>query len=134
MAKAKDYARLLAEQIKGDRDFADDMDRERLNGEIAVLIYSERTTAGLTQQELADKAGTHQSVIARLEDAEYSGRTIELLRKVLRALGCRLAVSVAPLVADSDTAHIVPFAPQLWKPPAGSPPVETQTASAAQAQ
>jgi transcriptional regulator with XRE-family HTH domain len=134
MAKAKDYAKLLAKQIKGDPEFADAMDRERLNGEIAVLIYSERTNARLTQQELAEKAGTHQSVIARLEDAEYSGRTIELLRQVLRALGLRLAVSAEPLVEDNATVITLPFKNKVWEPPIGSQPVETHTASAAKAQ
>jgi len=133
MAKTKDFARFLAEQIGSDDALADDLDRERLNGEIAILIYSERTAAGLTQKELADKAGTHQSVIARLEDAEYNGRTIELLRNVLRALGRRLAVSAEPLVEDNVTFDILPFGqPTLWTPPAGSPPIERQTVSAAQ--
>ena len=134
MGKPKDFAKLLVEQIKSDLGFADDMDRERLNGEIAVLIHSERTKAGLTQKELADRAGTHQSVIARLEDAEYDGRTIELLRSVLRALGLRLSVSAEPLVESGATVNIIPFKPKLWAPPVGSPPIETQTSSAAQAQ
>lgn len=132
MAKTKDFAKILAAQIKAEAGFEDDMDRERLNGEIAVLIYSERTQAGLTQQELAEKAGTHQPVIARLEDAEYNGRTIELLRKVLRALGRRLAVSAELLAEDSDTVSTISFAEHLkvFTPPPGS----KQTMSAAKAQ
>jgi ribosome-binding protein aMBF1 (putative translation factor) len=131
MGQPQDFAKLLAEQIKSDDGFADDMDRERLNGEIAVLIYAERTKAGLTQKELADKAGTHQSVIARLEDAEYNGRTIELLRCVLRGLGLRLAVSAEPLLDSSAIANILQFPPpKVWNPPTGSPPIETQTSSA----
>jgi transcriptional regulator with XRE-family HTH domain len=132
-AKSKDFAKLLVEQIKADGGFADDMGRERLNGEIAVLIYSERTKAGLTQSALAAKAGTHQSVIARLEDAEYDGRTIELLRKVLSALGRRLSVTAEPLTEDSVTRNIIPFQQpsEAWHPP-GLQSVQTQTASAAQ--
>lgn len=98
MATTKDFAKFLAEQIDDDDSLAEDIERERLNGEIAALIYTERNNAGLTQKELAEKTGTHQSVIARLEDADYNGRNIELLRKVLRALGRRLSVSVEPLV------------------------------------
>jgi len=120
MGKPQDFAKLLVEQIQSDENFVDDMDRERLNGEIAVLIYSEREKAGLTQKQLADMAGTHQSVIARLEDAEYSGRTIELLRTVLSALGRRLVVAAEPLASSSATVNILPFeTPKIWTPPAG---------------
>lgn len=112
MAKTKDFAKFLANQVESDEALADDIERERLNADIAVLIYSEREQAGLTQQELAEKAGTHQSVIARLEDAEYNGRTIELLRRVLHALGRRLAVSAEPLIEDTITAESDPHDPQ----------------------
>ncbi len=43
-----------------------------LNAEIAQIIYDARTEARLTQQKLADLVGTSQSVIARLEDADYN--------------------------------------------------------------
>jgi ribosome-binding protein aMBF1 (putative translation factor) len=112
MAKTKDFAKFLANQVESDEALADAIERERLNADIAVLIYSEREQAGLTQQELAEKAGTHQSVIARLEDAEYNGRTIELLRRVLHALGRRLAVSAEPLIEDTITAESDPHDPQ----------------------
>lgn len=39
-----------------------------LNAAVAQLIYETRTKAGLTQQQLADRVGTKQSVITRLED------------------------------------------------------------------
>lgn len=132
MAKTKDFAKFLAEQIGNDEALADDMDRERLNGEIAELIYNERNAARLTQAQLAELAGTHQSVIARLEDAEYNGRTIELLRKILHALGRRLAVSAEPHSDDTVTVNISPSpAPKLWKPNSGSI-IQTKTDSAAQ--
>jgi transcriptional regulator with XRE-family HTH domain len=131
MAKTKDFSKFLCDLIGSDDSLADDLDRERLNAEIAVLIYSEREAAGLTQKQLADKVGTHQTVIARLENAEYNGRTIELLRKVLRALGLRLAVAAEPLVQESVTADILPFEPRIWQPPLGQP-IKTETLSAAQ--
>lgn len=133
MAKTKDFAKFLAEQIASDETLADEIDRERLNGEIANIIYVVRTEENITQKELADMVGTHQSVIARLEDAEYNGRTIELLRKVLRALGRRLTLSAPPVADDSATVDLLPpSALKLWNPPPGSPPITKRTVSAAQ--
>ena len=39
--------------------------------DMAILVREMREDAGLTQVELARKVGTTQSVIARLEDAEW---------------------------------------------------------------
>ena len=47
-----------------------DLDRRRINARIARLIHESRTAAGLTQAQLAERVGTRQQVIARLEDAD----------------------------------------------------------------
>ena len=36
----------------------------------------------MTQAELARKVGTTQSVIARLEDAEYTGHSLTMLERI----------------------------------------------------
>ena len=43
--------------------------------------------AGLTRTELAKKGGTTQSVIARLEDPEYSGHSLTMLERVAGVCG-----------------------------------------------
>ena len=43
-------------------------------------------------QELADRIGTHQSVIARLEDADYDGHSLSMLWKIADAIGAELKV------------------------------------------
>lgn len=43
--------------------------------DLALLFREMREDTGLTQAELARKVGTTQSVIARLEDAEYTGHS-----------------------------------------------------------
>ncbi|MFB2921795.1 helix-turn-helix domain-containing protein [Aerosakkonema funiforme] len=70
-----------------------------LNAELAQLIYTARKQAGLTQAKLADRIGTKQSVIARLEDADYEGHSLSMLQKIARALNQRLEVK---LVGNSD--------------------------------
>ncbi len=49
-----------------------------------------REDAGLTQTELAKKVGTTQSVIARLEDAEYSGHSLTMFERIPITCGVAL--------------------------------------------
>ncbi len=58
--------------------------------DLAVLVREMREDAGLTQTQLAKKAGTTQSVIARLEDAEYTGHSLTMLERVAAACGVAL--------------------------------------------
>ena len=60
--------------------------------ELARSVITARTRAGLTQEQLAKRMKTTQSVIARLE----SGRTrpsTKTLEKLARATGTRLKIS-----------------------------------------
>ncbi len=66
---------------------------DRLGPEFTVIsqLIELRTKRKLTQKELADKLGTKQSAIARLE----SGRgnpTLEFLQKTARALNKKLII------------------------------------------
>jgi transcriptional regulator with XRE-family HTH domain len=58
----------------------------------SVLVRSARKRAGLTQAELAERAGVTQSVIARLERGG-GNPTFLTLERVLHAAGHRLELS-----------------------------------------
>src|SRR5205085_1189057 len=58
--------------------------------DLALLVREMREDAGLTQAELAKKVGTTQSVIARLEDAEYTGHSLTMLERIATACGVAL--------------------------------------------
>ena len=58
--------------------------------DLAVLVREMRENAGLTQAELAEKVGTAQSVIARLEDAEYTGHSLTMLERIAVVCGIGL--------------------------------------------
>ena len=58
--------------------------------DLALLVREMREEAGLTQTELAGKTGTTQSVIARLEDAEYRGHSLSMLERIAAACGVNL--------------------------------------------
>jgi len=58
--------------------------------DLALLVREMRAGAGLTQAELARKVGTTQSVIARLEDAEYAGHSLTILERIAAVCGVAL--------------------------------------------
>ena len=57
---------------------------------LALLVREMREDAGLTQTELARKVSTTQSVIVRLEDAEYVGHSLTMLERIATACGVAL--------------------------------------------
>jgi ribosome-binding protein aMBF1 (putative translation factor) len=63
------------------------LDRERLSAAVARQICEARKDRGLSQAKLAAMVGTTQSVIARLEDADYDGHSLTMLRRIAEALG-----------------------------------------------
>jgi ribosome-binding protein aMBF1 (putative translation factor) len=60
---------------------------------LGQLIYDLRTQAGLTQRELAERMGTTQSVISRLEEGGGARNRLDTLARVAGALGRHLVVS-----------------------------------------
>ena len=73
---------------------------ERVNAEVARTIYELRKKAGLTQKELAQMVGTTQSVISRLEDADYEGHSLSMLHRIAMALNRRLSVQMIEPIND----------------------------------
>ncbi|MBV9605311.1 MAG: helix-turn-helix domain-containing protein [Solirubrobacterales bacterium] len=71
----------------------------------AFLIRDSRTGAGLTQAELAHRAGLSQSAIARLERGD-SNPTIATLANVIAATGHRLALAAEPHRASFDEGQL----------------------------
>ena len=60
---------------------------------LAQMIFDLRTQAGITQRELADRIGTTQSAISRLEEGGGGGNRVETLARVATALGRHLVIS-----------------------------------------
>jgi ribosome-binding protein aMBF1 (putative translation factor) len=71
-----------------------------LAGQLAELVYTLRTRAGLTQTELARRMGTTQSSIARIESGG-SLPTIDMLARLAHATGTPLRIA-APGITDVD--------------------------------
>ena len=72
------------------------LERARSEAQVARQIHGLRTSAGLSQRQLAERVGTTASVISRLEDADYNGHSLNMLRRIAEALGHRVALSFVP--------------------------------------
>jgi DNA-binding XRE family transcriptional regulator len=72
------------------------LDEARANEEIASRIRELRTEAGLTQTQLARLVGTTASAICRLEDADYAGHSLAMLRRIGGALHQRVEIRFVP--------------------------------------
>jgi DNA-binding XRE family transcriptional regulator len=87
----------LVEELTGKSpEMADLLEQEQANLDIARKIYQLRTKAKLSQAELARKVGTTQSVISRLEDADYDGHSLHMLRRIAAALEKRVEIHFLP--------------------------------------
>jgi ribosome-binding protein aMBF1 (putative translation factor) len=96
--KTSDAVEILRRRfVEGDPEMEALVRQERGNLDVAQQIYDLRTRAELTQQQLAERVGTTASVICRLEDADYEGHSLSMLRRVAEALQSRVEVRFVPL-------------------------------------
>lgn len=73
------------------------LSEERDNRLIARRIHAMRTEAGMTQSKLAELIGTRNTVISRLENADYRGHSLSMLRRIATALGYGVELRFVPL-------------------------------------
>jgi DNA-binding XRE family transcriptional regulator len=83
--------------VDRDPERAAQFEEELANAEVARKIYDLRNKAGLTQKELARLVGTTASVISRIEDADYEGHSLAMLRRVAAALNKRVEIRFVPV-------------------------------------
>ncbi len=95
--KTTDAVSILRQRyIKDSEQRRHSLEEERENLGIAEQVYNLRTQANLSQKELADLVGTTQSAISRLEDADYDGHSLTMLRKIAAVLNQHVEVRFVP--------------------------------------
>ena len=80
--------------------------------EVAIQLATLRKARGISQKQLADKVGTSQQQISRLESPSYQGHSLSMLRRVVEALGGTLKVEILlkphrakPMVAEDKREY-----------------------------
>ena len=97
-------------QAAFDRYVGDDPEQQQAFEEaiadydVARKIYDLRTKSGLSQRELARRIGTTASVICQLEDADYQGHSLLMLRRIAAALDKRVEIRFVPLRRKAQSA------------------------------
>lgn len=83
------------EDIKSSRRAPSAETRAGVEQDLALgqLIYDLRTQAGLSQRALAERMGTTQSVISRLEEGGGANNRLDTLARVAAALGRHLIIT-----------------------------------------
>jgi len=97
MPKTRDALKIIDRITGDDPDLKALIEAETMNVQVARMIYEARNRAALTQQQLADLVGTKQSVIARLEDADYEGHSLTMLQRIAAALHQKLEIHLVPV-------------------------------------
>jgi len=94
--KTRDAVKILERFTGDDFELRQMIEEEYVNIQVAQMICDARVSAGLTQTQLAELIGTHQSTIARLEDSDYRGHSLKMLKRIASALNLNLEVRFLP--------------------------------------
>ena len=90
--------------IKGNKRRLKRVEQESRRVEIAQEIYNLRKQANLSQEEFAKRVGMRQSVISRLENANYRGYSFETLDRIAQAMNRTLHIHFVPTDSDATCA------------------------------
>ena len=93
MNKQTNFDKYLKTQLK-DKEFAERFKKAGEAWDIAMQISALRKEAGLSQKELAQRLGTSQQQISRLEAPAYEGHSLSMLRRVAEVLGATVQVQI----------------------------------------
>lgn len=86
------FSKVKAEMMK-DPEFKAEYDRLGPEYEIIEAIIRKRLEKNISQKQLAEKMGTKQSALSRLESGNYNP-SLAFLKKVAAALDAKLSISI----------------------------------------
>jgi DNA-binding XRE family transcriptional regulator len=79
---------------------------------IAAHIRERRYELELTQQEVAEKAGTSHSFISKVEGGDHMP-TIGVLKRILAVLDEELLIGIERIESDGDPERVVALVPEI---------------------
>lgn len=103
--KTKNALHYLKQKVEKDPELKKYYEEYSRRFDLAQKIREMREAAGLTQKQLADKIGTKQSGIARLEDPDYENYSLATLKKIAQLFQKELVI-VFENVSPSDNPKV----------------------------
>ena len=94
--KTSDALKIIDRRFFATPESRAELEDARSTAHVARQILELRKRVGLTQRELAKLVGTSHSVISHLEDDDYEGHSLSMLRRIAAALGKRIEVQFVP--------------------------------------
>jgi ribosome-binding protein aMBF1 (putative translation factor) len=89
-----DLKKYIADRKKKDKVFANGFDEGYEQFKIGIVLRQARESAGLTQEDLANRLKTKKTAISRIENHAEDIK-LSTLDRVAKALGKRLHVRIA---------------------------------------
>src|SRR5437660_1671684 len=86
----------VSERLKRDLEFRQRFFLAESSAKIAQQLIALRKRRELSQVQLAEKLGTQQPAISRVESADYRNWSFNTLRKLAEALDGRLRIFIEP--------------------------------------
>lgn len=94
MSKIDEY---VAAREQTDPVFAQLVEQENINLEVAVQVRNLREQMGMSQREFANLVGKPQSTIARIENGSMNAST-KMLAEIAQATHQRLTIQFNPVI------------------------------------
>ena len=111
-AAASDQWAARSEEYRAARDEYRAIRELRKKNWIAAHVRERRYELELTQQEVADRAGTSHSYVSKLERGDHMP-TIPVLQRILRVLDEELLIGIERRLPDEEPEREVAPAPEL---------------------
>ncbi len=87
-----DFRDFLKENLENDPEFKEIWENNAQKRELVKTIIALRIKEHLTQEGLAEKMGTHQSAISRLESGKYNP-SVDFLFRIAKALNRKVEIN-----------------------------------------
>jgi ribosome-binding protein aMBF1 (putative translation factor) len=96
----------LKRRLEEDEEFKILFERESFLNDISNKIVDLREKEGLSQYDVAEKAGMKQSAIARLESSKNTRTpSLDLLNKIASSLGKKVVISFVDSKEEMKQSH-----------------------------
>ena len=102
MKTTSDAVKIIHHLVKDDEEMQQAIAKAYLNAKIGQLIYDLRQKAELTHQQLADSLDVEQSILEDLEEGDYDGDGLIMLKRIAKIINYSLKLELTSNETDTS--------------------------------